>query len=99
MPPRSPFRLLAPGALLAVLVAIWLLAHPGEDRPAERPVAGTTTTVASAEPRRRTYTVRAGDNLTSIADRYGITVQRLEELNPRADPQTLRRGQRLRLRD
>jgi LysM repeat protein len=98
MPPRSPFRLLAPGALVAVLVAVWLLASPGPDRAADRPVVTATTTTAR-EPRRRSYTVRAGDSLSAVAARYGITVERLTELNPKVDPQTLRRGQRLRLRD
>jgi LysM repeat protein len=98
MPPRSPFRLLAPGALVAVLVAVWLLASPGPDRAADRPVVTTTATTAR-EPRRRSYTVRAGDSLSAVAARYGITVERLTELNPKVDPQTLRRGQRLRLRD
>ncbi|MEV4421868.1 LysM domain-containing protein [Patulibacter sp. NPDC049589] len=98
MPPRSPFRIVAPLALVAVVVAVYLLVSPGTDSPAPaRPAAETTTTVA--QPKRRTYTVRTGDSFSSVAHRYRITVERLIELNPKLDPQTLRHGQRLRLRD
>ncbi|CAB4962028.1 unannotated protein [freshwater metagenome] len=97
MPPRSPFRVVPPLALIAVLVAVWLLAQPASDDPADRPVAGTTTTSAPTTTR-RTYTVRPGDNLSSVATRYGLDVQQLIELNPQVDPQALRTGQRIRLR-
>lgn len=56
---------------------------------------GGTTTTAS---QRKTYTVKAGDTLGSIADDAGITIEELQELNPEVDPQSLTVGQRLRLR-
>jgi LysM repeat protein len=98
MPPRSPFRVVPPLALVAVLVAVWLLVAPGSDEPSERPVAGPTTTTTAPRTTRRTYTVRPGDNLTSVAARYGLDVAQLVELNPQVDPQALRAGQRIRLR-
>jgi LysM repeat protein len=101
MPPRSPFRFLAPGALLAVVVAVFLVVSGGRSGGGPSPSAGTTTAASAATKKsgRRTYTVRANDNLTSIAQRYGLTVDELVELNPKIDPQALRKGQRLRLRD
>jgi len=97
MPPRSPFRVVPPLALVAVLVSVWLLVSPGSDDAPVRPAAGTTTTTAE-RPTRRTYTVRRGDNLSSVAARYGLDVDALIELNPQVDPQALRAGQRIRLR-
>lgn len=97
MPPRSPFRMVAPFVLVLVVVVIWLVVSPATEDEAGRPTAVTTTT-ASTGPTRRTYTVRRGDNLSSVAARYGLDVDELIELNPQADPQALRAGQRLRLR-
>ena len=44
------------------------------------------------------YTVKSGDNLTTIANTTGIPIATLESLNPRIDPNSLQTGQRLRLR-
>lgn len=101
MPPRSPTRFLAPGALVAVVVAVFLVVSGGMGGDSgSKPSAGTTTeaAVATKKSTRKRYTVRANDNLSSIAERYGVTVDRLVELNPKIDPQALRAGQRLRLR-
>lgn len=98
MSSSSPLRFLAPGALLAVLVAVFLVVQSGTGEDAVKPVAGATTEQAPAKGR-KTYTVRAGDNLSQIAQRYNLTVDQLQELNPDVDPQAIRAGQRLRLRD
>jgi LysM repeat protein len=45
-----------------------------------------------------TYTIRYGDTLTSIAHRVGISVVRIESLNPGVDPQALIAGRTLKLR-
>jgi LysM repeat protein len=42
--------------------------------------------------------VQAGDNLGSISAKTGVPVNRLEQLNPLLDPNSLQTGQRLRLR-
>lgn len=97
MPPRSPFRMVAPLVLVLVVVAVWLVVSPATDDRVAVPTAATTTE-ATTGPTRRTYTVRRGDSLSSVAARYGVDVDDLIELNPRADPQALRAGQRLRLR-
>jgi LysM repeat protein len=43
--------------------------------------------------------VKPGDSFGSIAERTGVPIERLEELNPDVDPQALVVGQRLRLRE
>lgn len=98
MPPRSKFRIVPAGALIAVVVVVWLVVAPHTERSPARPAAETTTKV-DTQPKRRTYTVRQGDSLSSVAQRYRITVEQLLKLNPRVDPQAIHRGQRLRLRD
>jgi LysM repeat protein len=42
--------------------------------------------------------VQSGDTLISIAHRTGVPVVRIEELNPKVDPQILVSGERLKLR-
>jgi LysM repeat protein len=45
-----------------------------------------------------TYEVKSGDTLISIAHRNGVTVARIEALNPEVDPQILIAGETLKLR-
>lgn len=47
---------------------------------------------------RRTYVVKPGDILSTVAEKTGLTVTELQELNPDIDPQALQVGQRLKLR-
>jgi|SRR5215208_3511970 len=96
----SPARVLAPAALAAfvlVLVVVVALSVGGSGGP---PVASHSSArhSARAHRRRRFYTVRRGQTLSSISARTGIPIERLEELNPQLDPQMLRAGQRLKLR-
>jgi len=42
--------------------------------------------------------VRAGDTFATIAAATGVTVARLQELNPRVEPTSLFIGDRIRLR-
>jgi LysM repeat protein len=43
------------------------------------------------------YSVRSGDTLGTIAERFGTTVEHLLVLNPGIDPRALRVGQALRV--
>ena len=61
----------------------------GRERPASRDRASGAAT----------YTVKTGDTLASIAERTGVSVERLQELNPNLDPQALATGQKLKLRE
>lgn len=105
---RSPARLLAPAALVATFLALFVVLAGGdggseEEQPADggsRPAATTpakttkTTTKPSSSKR---YTVKAGDTPSSIAEAAGIPLDRLLELNPDIDPQALSPGQKLKL--
>ena len=44
------------------------------------------------------YVVRSGDTLGGIAARTGVSVEKLQELNPTLDPQALQSGQRVKLK-
>ena len=60
--------------------------------------ARTKKTSTNRTATRRTYTVQVGDTLGGIADKTGVPLQRIEELNPNVDPHTLNAGQQIRLR-
>ena len=104
-------RLLAPLALIAVTVAILVMVLGsgvvGDDNGSETagsqalPPAnqGMTTTDKKRKRTRRTYTIKANDTLSSIAEKNGTTVERLLELNPDLDPQGLVAGQKIKLRE
>jgi LysM domain len=53
---------------------------------------------ARRNAQRGIYVVRAGDNLFTIANKTGVPIETLQELNPTADPQALVTGQHIRLR-
>lgn len=98
---RRPARLVAPLVLLACVAAVLVIVRStlqeGEQSPA--PAATSTTEARTTTTRRpRTYRVRSGDTLGAIAERVDVPVEELLELNPNVDPQSLRAGQRLRLR-
>jgi LysM repeat protein len=107
--PKSPARLLAPLALVAVTIAVVLvvLVSAGgdgdSDGDASAKRSGTSATSASTTTtpgmRRRTYTVKTGDTLGLIAEKTGVSVERLQELNPELDPQALLSGQKINLRE
>jgi LysM repeat protein len=61
--------------------------------------ASTTKQKSKDSLPKRTYKVKAGDTLGSIAEKTGIPVEKLQELNPNLDPQSLSTGQKIRLRE
>ena len=106
---RSPARLLAPLALVAIVLALVLVVSSGggvgsgapegvEDRPATTTTENTADGEEEEKPRKRkTYTVKAGDTPSSIAEKTKVPLDRLLELNPDVDPQLLSPGQKLKL--
>ncbi|MDN4474586.1 LysM peptidoglycan-binding domain-containing protein [Demequina sp. SYSU T00192] len=66
-------------------------------------IPGTTTTVAkkttTKKPASGTYTVKAGDTLSAIAQRHGTTVAALARTNSLANASTIYVGQRLTVPD
>jgi LysM repeat protein len=103
---RSPKRFLAPLALVAfgvALVLVWSNSkvegkHP-RAQPSTTPAAATTTAAQNKYAHRRSYTVRTGDTLGGIAEKTGIDITTLQDLNPGLDPQALVAGQKIKLRE
>ena len=103
-------RWLAPLAIVAVGGAAYGILksgpadHGGASQAKPRPAAGQSvrrgsgTTTTTATPTRSTYIVRTGDTLSSISLDTGVSVSRLQELNPDVDVQALQPGERLKLR-
>jgi LysM repeat protein len=100
----APARVLATLALVAgVVVAIVVIGSAGggdDSTTSERQGRGDRTTRTSSEERRTpaTYVVQSGDTLTSIARENGVSVARIQMLNPGVDPQILISGETLKLR-
>jgi LysM repeat protein len=101
---RSPARFLAPLALVAFGVALFMIvqsSQTGSDETESPNRATDARPTATAEPERRgprRYRVKEGDTPSSIADKTGVPLEDILRLNPDLDPQTLRPGQRIRLR-
>src|SRR3954470_6709108 len=104
---RSPARFLAPIALIAFAIALYSVVKDSS-APAGGNSGATTTTATptasaksakkkSSKHKRKTYTVKAGDTPSGIAEKNDISLEKLLELNPNLDPQTMAPGQKIRL--
>jgi LysM repeat protein len=106
---RSPARFLAPIALVAFAVALYSVANDSRDSTGSNPGGASPTATStsnsksnskkkssSSSKKRKSYTVKSGDTLSGIAEKTGVSLETLNELNPDAD--TLSPGQKLRLR-
>ncbi|MDY6106077.1 MAG: LysM peptidoglycan-binding domain-containing protein, partial [Candidatus Limisoma sp.] len=49
--------------------------------PAKQSKSTTTTTTTTSNEKQKYYTVKRGDSLSSIAERFGVTVAQLREWN------------------
>jgi LysM repeat protein len=103
---RSPARLLAPLALLVAAAAVLLViqaSSSSDDSNGETATSPTTEqTTPTTEPKvrqRASYTVKLNDTLSLISEKTGVSVERLEDLNPDLDPQNLIVGQKIKLRE
>ena len=104
---RSPARFLAPLALVAFALALFVVvsnttkddAGTSGARETGQPAQTTSTPTGDKKKRKRprTYTVKSGDTPSGIAEKTGVPLDVLMELNPDLDPQTLSPGQRIRL--
>ncbi len=102
----DPARYVLPALLALMIVGSFVIlvtsGGGGEpagavDRPAPSSSTPTKEPAAATAPVRRFATVKQGDTATSIADAAAITTDRLIELNPSIDPESLRVGQTLKL--
>ena len=103
---RSLARFLAPLALAAVVVAMYLVITAGLDKGGDEQPASTARPTATAKPgksgkkakrKRRVYVVKPGDTPSGIAEKTGVSLEKLEQANPDLDPQLLAPGQRIKL--
>jgi LysM repeat protein len=110
MPSRRPARLMAPLALVAAAAAVVLVVQSsgtsskGTSSPAvstststSTRTGGRSTPTLTSRPPRHSYTVKAGDTLSGIAQATGVSLSRIEALNPHVDAGALRTGQKLKL--
>lgn len=98
-PPRISWaaRILAPLALIVVIVG-FILVISGSSSDDNGSGGSEQTTVRENKGEiPKTYVVQAGDSLTSISEEFGISIKRIERLNPDIDAQTLNEGQELKL--
>lgn len=112
--PGSSLRLIAPAALIAFGLALMVVVATGgshhkgsasQPTKAERRDLGlkggkgrATPPPPKPQPQQTEYVVQTGDTLASIANKTGVTVEKLQRLNPHLDPQALVSGQRIKLR-
>lgn len=106
---RTPLRIMAPLALVVVAVALFIVvtgagsgsSGGGPASSGDTNTATTKTTSTKPAPKKKvasTYTVKAGDNLGSIAEKTKVPVEKLQEINPALDPQALVTGQKIKLK-
>ena len=106
---RGPARFLAPLALVAFGVALFLVLSTalkddpgtaGNGSPASSQGTGKHAKKKKAKRKKaaKTYTVKAGDTPSGIAEKVDVPLDTLLQLNPDLDPQILTPGQKLKLR-
>ena len=103
---RSAARLIAPLALVlsavAVLIVIQASTGSGDDssnEPAQTTETQQEPTQTTKQRVRPSYTVKLNDTLERISQKTGVSVARIETLNPDLDPQNLIVGQKIKLRE
>jgi len=86
------------GAVVVVIVVI--LSSLGDSDSATKSGQGSNPSSQKSDrkTKAKTYVVKSGDTLVSIAHRTGIPVVHILALNPEVDPQILIAGQTLKLR-
>jgi LysM repeat protein len=101
---RSPARWLAPIAVLACAFAVYTVVHRGLQDTTSSTTSKPSAAAKSAAQgkrggkRRRRYVVKAGDTLSAISVKTGVPLETIQRLNPGLDAQSLRTGQKVKLR-
>ena len=110
---RSPARFLAPLALVVFALALFTVVTKatnddsgGGSQQTNQPAGATATPKPGNESSQgnkkkkspKTYTVKAGDTPSGIAEKTGVPLDELLQLNPDLDPQALAPGAELKLR-
>jgi LysM repeat protein len=84
--------------LLAIVVVVAISLGGIGSSQSDGPARHVTRKTHDRPPAPAVYVVQTGDTLTSIAHKAGVSVARIEALNPGVDPQILISGQKLKLR-
>jgi LysM repeat protein len=107
---RSPARLLAPLALVAFALALFIVVSnttkddgntPGardSGQPAQSTASPDGQGGGKKRKPRRSYTVKTGDTPSGIAEKVNVPLDQILKLNPDLDPQTLTPGTKIKLR-
>ncbi len=101
-------RWLAPVALITCAVAVYAVVDntllKDDSAPSSNASTQQTTSTkstskkgAKAPKRRRVYVVKAGDTLSAISIKTGVSMTTIQRLNPKIQADTLHAGQRVRL--
>jgi LysM repeat protein len=105
---RSPARFLAPLALLAAVLVVYLVARPelqgsagsAKSTVTQAPATKTATSAKTKKPqqkkKQKTYTVKSGDVLGGISAQTGVSITDLQNYN-NIDASQLSVGQKLKL--
>jgi LysM repeat protein len=96
-------RVIAPVAIAAPIIGGYLLVHHyivthNSSHSGHAHASRTVDKPKGKYAKMKFYVVKSGDNLTRIAAKTGISVDRLIVLNPRINPNALQTGQKIRLR-
>jgi len=105
---RSPARFIAPLALVAFALALFIVLDRTTGGNDEKEANGNNAAQDAGKQsskkegkkkkaKAKTYTVKAGDTPSGIAEKTGVPLDTILELNPDIDPQTLAPGQVLKL--
>jgi LysM repeat protein len=105
---RSPARWLAPLALVTCAVAIYAVVDQellGQDDSKKTTSTSSSTgdgtdvstTKRKSTKKAKTYTIKAGDSLSVIAEKTGVAIADLRDANPKIEPSALHPGQKLKL--
>ena len=96
-------------AALAALATLLLFATPAKQTATATPTETSSDEEkdksseekdkSSEEKKTKTYTVKAGDTASGIAEKSGVDLETLMALNPELDPATLSPGQKIRLEE
>ena len=106
---RSPARFIAPLALVAFALALFIVVSSTTKddgkksgaRDSAQPAQSTASPKGGGGKRRkrpRSYTVKNGDTPSGIAEKVNVPLDQILELNPDLDPQTLTPGTKIKLR-
>src|SRR3954454_7629364 len=108
-------RILAPAALIVFGIALAMIissANSSSDSGAtstsaaekQRDLGSSTTKSSRTHTTRdklpqRVYVVKSGDTLGSISEKVGVSVEKLQQLNPNLDQFSLVAGQKIKIRE